>query len=44
MKTKRNYERPQMQVILLRQRAQLMAGSPLKDPSDYPDGGDPFNP
>ncbi len=39
---KKEYEKPSVQVVLLKQRPQLLAGSGLNDPSDYPDGGDPF--
>ena len=31
-----------MQVVELKQQPQLLAGSGLNDPTDYPDGGDPF--
>lgn len=41
---KRLYKKPAMQVVLLRQQPQLLAGSGLGDPSDYPGGGDPLNP
>ena len=40
--TKKLYEKPSMKVVLLRQRAQLLVGSGLNDPSDYPGGTDPF--
>ena len=39
---KKEYERPTMQVVQLKQQTQLLAGSGLGDPSDYPDGGDPL--
>ena len=39
---KKEYERPTMQVFELKQQQQLLAGSGLNDPSDYPDGGDPL--
>ena len=39
---KKEYERPTMQVVKLKQQPQLLAGSGLNDPTDYPDGGDPF--
>ena len=39
---KRLYEKPSMKVVLLKQQPQLLAGSGLNDPSDYPDGGNPF--
>lgn len=41
-KTRRRYEKPSMKVYELQQRCQILAGSPLGNPSDYPDGGDPF--
>ena len=41
---KKPYEKPSMQVFDLKQQPQLLAGSGLGNPSDYPDGGDPFNP
>ena len=31
-----------MQAFELKQQSQLLAGSGLNDPTDYPDGGDPF--
>jgi len=31
-----------MKVVLLKRQPQLLAGSGLNDPSDYPDGGNPF--
>ena len=42
--TKKKYERPHVEVFELKHRAQLLAGSALNAPSDYEDGGDPFNP
>jgi len=42
MTKKRLYEKPSMKVVLLKQQPQLLAGSGLNDPSDYPDGGNPF--
>ena len=39
---KKMYEKPSMQVFELKQKQQLLAGSGLNDPSDYPDGGDPL--
>ena len=42
---KKEYERPAMQVVELKQQTQLLAGSgELPGMPDYPDGGDPFNP
>ena len=39
---KKQYEKPSMQVFDLKQQPQLLAGSGLGNPSDYPDGGDPL--
>ena len=39
---KKEYEKPSMRVFELKQQPQLLAGSGLNDPSDYPDGGNPF--
>ena len=44
---RKEYERPTMQVVELKQQPQLLAGSTtgnMNDPADYDDGGDPFNP
>ena len=43
MTTKKKYEKPAMQVFELKQQPQILAGS-LNDPTDYNNGGDPFNP
>ena len=43
MKKKQFYEKPSMKVFELKQQPQLLAGSGLNDPSDYPNQGDPFN-
>ena len=32
-----------MKVVLLKRQPQLLAGSGLSNPSDYPNQGDPFN-
>ena len=40
----KEYERPTMQVVKLKQQPTLLGGSGLGNPEDYPDGGDPFNP
>ena len=40
---KKLYEKPSMKVYELQQRAQLLAGSGLNDPTDYPGGGDPLD-
>ena len=39
---KKLYEKPTMQVVLLKQQPQLLAGSGLGNPADYPNGGNPF--
>ena len=44
---RKDYEKPTMQVVELKQQPQLLAGSTtgnMNDPADYDDGGDPFNP
>ena len=41
---KREYEKPSMQVFMLKRQPQLLVGSGLGDPNDYDNGGDPFNP
>ena len=44
---RKEYERPTMQVVQLKQQPQLLAGSTtgnMNAPADYDDGGDPFNP
>ena len=44
---RKEYERPTMQVVELKQQPQLLAGSTtgnMNDPADYDGGGDPFNP
>jgi len=38
------YEAPTMQVVELQGRQQLLTGSGLNNPTDYTNGGDPFNP
>ena len=43
MKKRNFYVKPSMKVHELKQRAQLLVGSGLNDPSDYPGGGDPFS-
>jgi hypothetical protein len=41
--TKRlKYEKPSMKVVLLKRQPQLLAGSGLNDPADYPNEGNPF--
>ena len=41
---KKEYLKPTIDIVKLKQQPQLLAGSGLGDPSDYPGGGDPFNP
>ncbi len=44
MKEKRIYQKPSMEVVLLRRQPQLLVGSGLGNPNEYPGGGDPLNP
>ena len=44
MKKKQFYEKTSMKVFDLKQQPQLLAGSGLGNPNDYPGSGDPFNP
>lgn len=43
---RKEYEKPTMEVVELKQQAQLLAGSPqngqMNNPDDYHNGGDPF--
>jgi len=39
---KREYEKPSMQVFELKRQPQLLVGSGLGNPEDYPNGGNPF--
>ena len=43
---KKEYEVPTMDVVEVKQQAQLLAGSAksgqMDDPEDYPNGGNPF--
>ena len=39
---KREYEKPSMKVFRLKQQPQLLAGSGLGNPDDYPGGEDPL--
>jgi len=39
---RKEYEKPTMQVVVLKQTGMLMT-SGFDDPTDYPGGGDPFN-
>ena len=40
---RKEYKKPTMQVVKLQHLRQILAGSPLNNHDDYPDGGDPFN-
>ena len=40
---KKEYEKPSMQVFELKRQPQLLVGSGLGDPADYPNQGDPFS-
>ena len=40
---KKQYEKPSMRIFPLRQKPQLLAGSGLGNPNDYPGSGDPYN-
>lgn len=43
MTKKKLYEKPSMKVVLLKRQPQLLAGSGLNNPADYPGGQpDPF--
>ena len=39
---KKEYERPTMQVVQLKQQPTLLAGSGLNDPTDYHESGEPL--
>ena len=39
---KKMYEKPSMEVLECEQEVQLLAGSGLGNPADYPGGDDPF--
>ena len=41
---KQKYEKPSMKVFELKKQPALLVGSPLRDPDDYGNGNDPFNP
>jgi len=43
MKKKQFYEKPSMQVFEFKEQPQLLAGSELDNPNDYPGSGDPYN-
>lgn len=43
MEEKKKFEKPEIRVIELQQQPQLLVGSGLNDPTDYPGSGDPFN-
>ena len=40
---KKMYEKPAMQVYVLKKQPQILVGSGLGDPDDYNNGGDPLN-
>ena len=40
---KKMYEKPTTKVYELKQKCQILAGSGLNDPSDYPGTPDPFS-
>lgn len=40
---KREYMKPSVKVFELRKSPQLLVGSGLNDPTDYPNGGDPLS-
>ena len=39
---RKDYQKPTAVVVEVKQQQQLLTGSGLGDPSDYPDGGDPL--
>jgi hypothetical protein len=39
---KKKYEKPSMEVFELQQQLQLLVGSGLGNPNDYPGSGNPF--
>ena len=39
---KRQYEKPSIQVFELKRQPQLLVGSGLGNPNDYPGNGNPF--
>jgi hypothetical protein len=43
MTTKKKYEKPAMQVYELKQQPQLLVGSGLGNPNDYPGQPNPFS-
>ncbi|MBQ9652587.1 MAG: hypothetical protein IJV13_10355 [Prevotella sp.] len=43
MTEKTKYEKPLLRVIALQQQGQLLAGSGLDAPTDYPEQPDPLN-
>ena len=43
MTEKRKYEKPSMKAFELEEQLELLVGSGLNNPSDYPGGGDPFS-
>jgi hypothetical protein len=43
---RKEYEKPSVEVVVMKQQPQLLAGSAksgqMDDPDDYPNGGNPF--
>ncbi len=42
MRKKLSYEKPSLEVLKLEQQPQLLTGSGLGKPANYPGSGDPF--
>lgn len=42
-KTKQKYDKPSMKVYELKHKPQLLIGSGLGNPGNYPGGGDPWH-
>lgn len=40
---KKQYEKPSVEVVELKHRTMLLAGSGIGDPTDYPNQGDPWS-
>ena len=40
---RKKYEKPSMKVYEMKHKPQLLVGSGLNDPSDYPGNGNPFS-
>ena len=39
---KKYYQKPAIDIVELKHQQQLLTGSGLNNPNDYPGGGDPF--